>query len=155
MSRTEKNDPANSPFARMVHLGVVVSDIDKTVKQLSSLGLAPFEEVYVPPFIGTPLFRGKPMTAKVKGVVTTKGGMAIELIQPLEGNSPWQEFLDTKGEGIHHIAFGVDNLDEQIDDLVQQGCAVLKITRRQEGGSAYIDQVAGGVIVELEQTQLW
>ena len=33
------------------------------------------------------------------------GSLEIELIQPLEGQSPHKEFLDSKGEGIHHIAF--------------------------------------------------
>ena len=39
------------------------------------------------------------------------GDLQIELIQPLAGESPHKEFLETRGEGIQHIACAVDNVD--------------------------------------------
>jgi methylmalonyl-CoA/ethylmalonyl-CoA epimerase len=151
----KKTTAAKTPFSRFVHVGIVVRDMDKAVKRLSSLGMGPFEAISVPPFTETPLFRGKALNARVKGLVFKTGGVAIELIQPLEGDSPWKEFLDSKGEGIHHIGFGVDDMDKEVDNLTRQGCSVLKLSRRHNGGSAYLTELLGDIVVELEMTQLW
>ena len=45
---------------------------------------------------------------------TVGPGVQIELIQPNGVKSTWQDFLDQHGEGIHHIAFNVKNMDEKI-----------------------------------------
>jgi catechol 2,3-dioxygenase-like lactoylglutathione lyase family enzyme len=42
------------------------------------------------------------------------GGVQLELIQPNGVPSVWQDFLDQKGEGLHHIAFAVEGMDKQI-----------------------------------------
>jgi methylmalonyl-CoA/ethylmalonyl-CoA epimerase len=49
-------------------------------------------------------WRGKPAEFRVRWAETMVGDLNFELIEPLGGESPWQEFLDTKGEGISSIA---------------------------------------------------
>jgi methylmalonyl-CoA/ethylmalonyl-CoA epimerase len=145
-----ENKKANSTFSQFEHVSIVVRDLDKARERLESLGIGPFKGVTVPP-VKESLFRGKPYRARVKGVVAWIGKeAAIELTQPVEGASTWKEFLDEKGEGMHHISFHVDDLDKAMAKLTQQGCSVLKLTRWQGGGSAYIDVGVGGLIIELE-----
>jgi methylmalonyl-CoA/ethylmalonyl-CoA epimerase len=148
-----KNTTAKSPFSKLLHVGIVVRDMDKAVERVESLGIGPFEAISLPP-IGKRLFRGKPYVGKVKGLIGKIGELEIELFQPVEGESPHKEFLDSKGEGIHHIAFGlddVDDFDKEIAKLTEQGVGILLSGKWQGGGSAYLDPGVGGIIFELMQ----
>jgi methylmalonyl-CoA/ethylmalonyl-CoA epimerase len=144
------NTGVNSTFSKFKHVSIVVRDLDKAIERLESLGIGPFKAVNVPPFKGAPLFRGKSYHARVKGVVAWTGEVAVELLQPIEGESTWKEFLDKKGGSIHHISFHVDDLDKEIERLTKQGCSVLLLTRWEGGGQAYIDTGLDGFIIEIE-----
>ena len=75
----------------------------------------------------------------------------LELIQPLDGEWPHGEFLEQKGEGIQHLGFLVDNLEEGVKGLTDKGSDILLKSQRQDGGVAYLDLDAAGLIVELVQ----
>lgn len=47
--------------------------------------------------------RGEPARYSMRTAVTQVGGLNFELVEPLEGQSPYKEFLEEKGEGLHHI----------------------------------------------------
>ncbi|MBK7525319.1 MAG: methylmalonyl-CoA epimerase [Saprospiraceae bacterium] len=53
------------------------------------------------------------------------GPNKIELLHPTSEESPIQKFLDKKGEGIHHIAFAVDNIKEEMNRLREEGFILL------------------------------
>jgi methylmalonyl-CoA/ethylmalonyl-CoA epimerase len=148
-----KNTTAKSPFSKLAHVGVVVRDMDKAIERLSSLGIGPFEAISVPPATGKPLFRGRPfdLDLKVKGLAAKIGEVKLELLQPVDGDSPWKEFLDSKGEGIHHIAFAVDDIDKEVAKFTEQGVSILLSGKWQGGGCAYLDLGVGGIIFELVQ----
>ena len=80
------------------------------------------------------------------------GGMGLELIQPLKGRSIYDEFLEEKGEGAHHVCYNVEDLDKEIADMAKAGFKVI-----QTGGIAgvkwaYFDTDRdGGIIIELGQ----
>jgi len=100
---------------KLHHIAVVVKDIDKAVKYYQSLGIATVgREVIFP--------EAKP---KIRAKFVQMGSTPIEFIQPLEGESGYKDFLDSKGEGVQHIAFAVDNLDEETDKLVDKGVSVI------------------------------
>jgi len=140
----------NSPFKAIGQIGVVVKDMDKVVDYYASLGIGPF---------GQPLqemrhfeYRGKPTDARAKILITNLGNADIELIQPLEGPSIWQEFLERKGEGMHHIGFFVEDIDREEENLLKQGLKILQKGRSDRGGYTYFDTDSiGGVIFELIQ----
>lgn len=56
---------------------------------------------------------------KVKILVFKFGDTNIEYLEPLTDDSPIKNFLDSKGEGIHHIAFKVKNIEEKLNILLQ------------------------------------
>jgi methylmalonyl-CoA/ethylmalonyl-CoA epimerase len=145
-----KNTTAKSPFSNLLHVGIVVRNMDKAVERLESLGIGPFEAISLPP-IGKRLFRGKPYVGKVKGLIGKIGELEIELFQPVEGESPHKEFLDSKGEGIQHIAFAVDDIEKEVAKFTEQGVSILLSGRWQGGGFAYLDLGVGGIIFELVQ----
>ncbi len=149
-----KNDAAvKSTFTRLVHIGVVVRDMNKTVERLTTLGIGPFTPRILPPD-AQETYRGKTFvpSQRVKIQITHIGDMELELIQPIDGESPHQEFLEQKGEGIQHLGFMVDNLEEDVKRLTKQGSEILLTSQFKGGGGvAYLDLDAAGLIVELVQ----
>ena len=49
----------------------------------------------------------------------------VELLESTEPDGPVAKFIEKKGEGVQHIAFAVDNLDEEMDKLVDKGVGVI------------------------------
>ena len=86
--------------------------MDKTVERLTSLGIGPFEEMLLPPD-RVEWLRDKRMYADFRIFKAMIGDIEIELIQPLKGDSPHKEFLNSKGEGIQHIGCAVEDLHDK------------------------------------------
>lgn len=142
---------AESSFTKVIQIGLVVEDVEKTVERLTSLGIGPFRQMSLSPE-REEWFRGKRMYADFKIYGAAIGDVQIELIQPLSGDSPHKEFLETNGEGIQHIACAVDDVQKAADTLAGQGADVLMRAKFPGGGGvAYMDLNAGGLIVELIQ----
>jgi len=149
----ESNVPGNSTFTRLIHIGVVVRDMDKAVKRLTALGIGPFKPRNLPAD-ARETYRGKPFVpSKRVSIQTTQiGNMELELIQPIDGESPHQEFLDAKGEGIQHLGFIVDNLEKEVKHLTGRGSDILLTSQFKGGGGVtYLDLDAAGLVVELVQ----
>ena len=145
----EKAASEQSPFSKVIQIGIVVRDMDKAVKRLSSLGIGPFQPKLLPPD-REEWFRDRPFDAEVKISSARIGEMEIELIQPVAGASPHQEFLDSKGEGIQQIACAVKDLEGHVKKLTSQGSDVLLRARFPGGGGvAYMDLGVAGLIIEL------
>jgi methylmalonyl-CoA/ethylmalonyl-CoA epimerase len=149
--RKKKAMNTKSPFSKLIHIGIVVKDIEKAIKDFEALGIGPFEPLLLP-MIGRTVFRGKPLESKEKFVSTNTGQVEIVLTQPVEGESPWQEFLDSKGEGVHHIAYLVDDLDKEVATLKKRGYDISQIGRWEGGGGGvYLEPKMGGINIELMQ----
>ncbi|MCJ7448259.1 MAG: VOC family protein [Bacteroidales bacterium] len=97
----------------ITQVGVIVKDIDKARNAWAEvLGVkAPEVSVAESHFSRPTLYQGSPSDAKAKLAFFAMSNLQIELIQPLGGKSTWQEFLNKNGEGIHHVAFAVKNID--------------------------------------------
>src|SRR6202007_553876 len=70
-----------------------------------NLGWGPWSVFeYAPPLLHDTVVRGQPCEFRMIGAETSVDGLGFELIQPVSGPSLYQEFLDTHGEGVQHIA---------------------------------------------------
>ncbi len=144
----EKEGIPKSPFAKVHHVGVVVKDMKKALAHYSSLGIGPFEPLKLSPAEG--FLRGKSLISTPIISMGEVGGIVMELLQPTEDESLIKEFYEAKGEGIHHIAFLVDDIDKETEKLVQQGFKVLFNQKFGKGGCAFFDTgQVGGVWIEL------
>ena len=147
----EKSTETGTQSWTLTQVGVVVKDVNKVVERLSSLGIGPFEPKNLPPDRNE-WFRGKPMYADFNIQAARIGNVELELIQPLKGESPHKEFLETKGEGIQHVMFAVDDFEKELDRLTKQGVEVLLRAKFPgTSGVAYLDLGAGNFVVELVQ----
>jgi glyoxalase/bleomycin resistance protein/dioxygenase superfamily protein len=60
------------------------------------------------------LVHGKPTSFSLRIAFGALGGVLLELLEPLDDRSPHAEFLASRGEGLHHLAFLVPDFDEQL-----------------------------------------
>ena len=135
----------------LTQVGVVVKDVEKVVERLGELGIGPFDKMVLPPE-REEYFRKKRMYAEFDIRGTRMGNVQLELIQPLEGDSPHKEFLETKGEGIQHVMYQVDNLEETVKELTDKGVEVLLRAKFPGGrGVAYVDLGVSNIVIELSQ----
>ena len=122
------------------HIGIAVKSIESGLAPYRALGLEPEGEEVVE-------------EQKVKVVFLTVGESRIELLEPTSPDSPVAKFIEKKGEGIHHIAFQVENIEEALAQAEAQG---LKLIDKKPRSGAHGTRIAflhpkstGGVLMEL------
>ncbi|MBM7713737.1 methylmalonyl-CoA/ethylmalonyl-CoA epimerase [Bacillus thermophilus] len=90
---------------------------------------------------------------KVKVAFLDAHNVKIELLEPLYQDGPIATFLKKRGEGIHHIAFGVSSIQERINDLKEKGIRMIDESPRRGAGGALVafmhPKSAHGVLYEL------
>lgn len=117
--------PDNSLFHKMVQIGIVVKDLEKTVQMMKSVfGWEVFSYADTP--TGTKLYYGKEEDFSVRMAFIRFEHIEIELLQPTRGRNVWQDYLDRFGEGIHHILFDVNNFEKAKTCLESQGIMMVQ-----------------------------
>ncbi len=128
---------------KIEHIGIAVKDIEKSVALFTAL-------------FGKPPYKTEKVESE--GVRTTffKAGMnKIELLEAISPDSPIAKFLETKGEGIHHIAFAVENIEEKVKDLQKKGFRILNEIPKKGADHKKVvflhPKSTNGVLIELCQ----
>jgi methylmalonyl-CoA/ethylmalonyl-CoA epimerase len=136
------------------HVAVVVKDMDRTSQRYESLGVGVFRPE-------TMLDSGTFSTYEVYGKSVPKidksrfkhndigaGKFDVEFISPVAGDPIYKDFLEKHGEGLHHVAFTVDDLDAEKKRLEGIGIPCITSVKRPTGrGFAYFD--FGDCLIEL------
>jgi methylmalonyl-CoA epimerase len=124
------------------HLGIAVKSLAQARKFYENLGL----EVH-----GTESVE----TEKVKVAMIPCGESRLELLEATSDDSPIARFIAKRGEGLHHVALHVDNLEETVERLKASGARLVSNEIKiGAGGHLYIfvhPQSSGGVLFELVQ----
>lgn len=143
-----------SGTSRPMHICLVTDDIEGQAAWLARLfgidvptiGAAPPLEV------ARPCFRGEPTTAGFRQVILRWKDTEIELIEPDDAPSSWRELLDRSGPSVHHIGFGVPDLDATAAELEEQGYAGVHSGSWDSGRYLYLDTSTRlGTFLELLQ----
>jgi methylmalonyl-CoA epimerase len=99
---------------------------------------------------------GEPEEVEEQGIVATMfevGESMIELVQPTRPDSPVRKFLEKRGEGFHHVAFKVDDLEAALRDLKENGVELIDEEPRIGAGGTRMaflhPRGAHGVLTEL------
>ena len=123
-------------------ISIAVKDIDKVIESWSSMfGIGPWSFTD----IGGTDAKGRSWKARM--AFAYLGPLQVELVQPVEGRIFQSRFLDTFGEGLHHLGFYVDDVDGEVSKLLAQGA---KLILTDPGNFAYLESGGpGGVIFEL------
>jgi len=128
---------------KIEHIGIAVKNLEQGNNLYTSLlGEAPYKSEEVE-------------SEKVLTSFFKSGPNKIELLAATDANSPIAKFIDKKGEGLHHIAFAVDNIFEEMDRLQKAGFQLLSETPKRGADNKLVCFVhpksAHGVLVELCQ----
>ncbi len=122
------------------HIAIVVENIDNALAVYrDAIGL-PLEHIAEEP------------AEQVKMAFLPTDSGKIELIQPTTPDSGVAKFLAKRGEGLHHICLGVENLETTMQKMEARGLEVLGEPRRNERGEKYVfihPKSAHGVLLEL------
>ncbi len=127
---------------RLDHVAVAVSRLEDRLpfyRDLLGLPLERIEEV---------------ASEQVRVAILGQGAGRIELLEPEGPDSPVGRFLQQRGEGIHHLCFLVDSLEESCKRLEAAGCRLIGGIRSGSEGTriAFVHpRSAGGVLVELRE----
>lgn len=125
------------------HLGIAVQDLEAAIKVYETLGLTTQKIVEVP-------------EQKARVAFIPVGESMLELVQPTAPDSPVARFLKTKGEGLHHLALQVDDIQTALDELKAQGVQLVDQVPRQgaEGKIAFLHpKSTGRVLIELVEAE--
>ncbi len=142
------NDRVLDP-AVPVHIGMVVRDVEQSVRFLSSIWGPGTWTTFEYGASGEQVRFGTPFQLKIAG--TRMGPLGIELIQPVESpDSVWARYMEKHGEGMHHIAFKVNDLEKTVSGLKERGGKVLAAVSPVPGMNwCYIEVTPGGIILEI------
>lgn len=88
-------------------------------------------------------------TPHVKLTYLDAGNAYVQLVEPLDAESPLSRWLDEHGEGLHHICFGVDDVKEAVAALSDPGADVVLGSGRGRPSGFISSAAANGVVVEL------
>jgi len=142
----------------VVQIALVVSDIDAALRRHDEIFGATRWRIYTFGPHGRHEYYGKPATFSVR-LALNDASPQMELIQPLTGDSIQRDWLEERGEGLHHIAFAVPSVAKVIESMAAIGCPLMQfgtgfgVGGEGDGTYAYIDATAAlGLIVEpIEQ----
>jgi len=123
------------------HIGVAVSNLEEALKIYTDvLGLK---------LHGTEVVEEQ----KVRVAFMPVGDTEIELLESTDAEGPIAKFIEKRGEGIQHVAFRVDDIEEALEQMRQQGVRLIDEKPRYGAGGARIaflhPKATGGVLVEL------
>lgn len=142
-------------FKKFTHVAVVLNDVDKAAKNYAAMfGIEePKSFITEPAETAKTEYHGKPTKARAKLAFFKIDNTTFELIEPVGGPSTWQEVLKKNGQSIHHLAFDVKDIDEQIALMESIGFKLIQQGRWTDGNGgryAYFDTTEQlGTMLEL------
>lgn len=137
-------------MGKIVQIGVVVKNLEEAMEFYTKhFGLGPWR-TRVNEHLPYAVVLGEKTPYTCKLAFTEIPPLQLELIEVTKGPSIQLDHLKTKGEGVHHIQYRVDNLEEEISKYEEHGFKVLQEMRGRERGFAYMNtDIVGGIIFEI------
>ncbi len=127
------------------HIGIAVKNLDETLQFYEDvLGL-------------TCTGKEEVSEQKVRVAFLPIGDSEVELLESTDPEGPIAKYIDKKGEGIQHLAFRVDNIEEAIEAMKEKGIRMIDEKPRYGAGGAKIafchPKSTGGVLIELSERE--
>ncbi|TKD65149.1 methylmalonyl-CoA epimerase [Flavobacterium sp. ASW18X] len=128
---------------KIEHLGIAVKDLEASNELFAKL-------------LGTKHYKIEEVASEgVKTSFFKSGPNKIELLEATQADSPIAKFIEKKGEGVHHVAFAVENIDKEIERLKKEGFTVLNESPKKGADNKWVaflhPKTTNGVLIELCQ----
>lgn len=125
------------------HIGIAVKDL--------TISIPLFTKIFNTPCYKTEVVESE----KVKTAFFRNGETKVELLESLEPNGVIARFIEKKGEGMHHIAFEVENIEKEINRLQKEGFVFIDETPKKGADNKIVcflhPKETNGVLMELCQ----
>ena len=126
---------------KIEHIGIAVRSL--------SVSIPLFEKL-----LDTPCYKTEAIESEqVNTAFFKKGESKIELVEAYGPGSVINKFIEKKGEGMHHIAFEVDNIEEEMKRLVKEGFTLITETPKEGADNKMVcflhPKDTNGVLIEL------
>ena len=128
-------------LTKIEHIGIAVKNLDESIKF--------YEDI-----LGLKCYRIEEVKdQKVKTAFFQVGQTKIELLESTDPEGPIGKFIQKKGEGMHHIAFAVNDINSSLEELKKNNIKLIDETTRK--GAEALDiaflhpKSANGVLIEL------
>lgn len=123
------------------HIGIAVKNLEESIKY--------YEEV-----LGLKCYAIEEVAdQKVKTAFFKVGEVKIELLESTDPEGPIGKFIEKKGQGVHHLAFAVDNIEEKLEKVESKGVTLIDKTPRKGAEGLHIaflhPKSTMGVLTEL------
>lgn len=128
---------------KIEHIGIAVKSIEESAKVYETL-------------LNTDIYKTEVVESEgVKTAFMRIGQSKIELLEATSPDSPIAKFIEKRGEGTHHIAFDVDDIETEIERLTNEGFQLIHQTPKNGADNKLIaflhPKSTGGLLVELCQ----
>lgn len=137
----DQNIHKSENIKKIAHIGIAVKSLEDSLpfyRDVLKVNVEAIEEVE---------------SEKVKVAFLQVGETHLELLEPLEDDSPIQKFIEKRGEGIHHVALEVDDINERLTDMRENGIRLINEEPKDGAGNAQIaflhPKSTNGVLYEL------
>jgi methylmalonyl-CoA/ethylmalonyl-CoA epimerase len=137
-------------FTRIDHVGIAVRDLEASVEfYTTTFGLT---------VAGRETNDAQGVREAMLHVADAPGGASyVQLLEPLADDTPVGKFLAARGEGVHHVGYGVVDVAQALDELREQGIRLVDERPRHGSLGASIaflhPKSVGGVLTELVQAE--
>lgn len=123
------------------HIGIAVRSIEQALP-------------YYTETLGLPLLSIEEVASqKVRVAFIDAGNLKLELLEATEKHGPVAKFIEKRGEGVHHIAFGVEDIRTRMQSLEEKGVQLLQDEPKKGAGGAEVaflhPKSSFGVLYEL------
>ncbi len=131
------------PMLKIEHLGIAVKNLEQSMPLFEQL-------------LNTPCYKTEMVESEgVNTAFFQAGDSKIELLEATKEQSPIAKFIEKKGEGIHHIAFEVENIEAEMKRLAALGFELLNETPKKGADNKLVcflhPKTTNSVLVELCQ----
>lgn len=128
---------------KIEHLGIAVKDLNASIDLFGQL-------------LNTPCYKTEAVASEgVKTAFFQTGDSKIELLEATTDTSPIRKFIEKKGEGIHHIAFEVENIEAEMKRMQALGFELLNETPKNGADNKLVcflhPKTTNSVLIELCQ----
>jgi methylmalonyl-CoA/ethylmalonyl-CoA epimerase len=128
---------------KVEHLGIAVKNLQVSIPLFSRL-------------LNSPCYKIENVESeKVKTAFFKTGETKIELLESLDTDGTISKFIEKKGEGIHHIAFAVEDIEEEMARLREEGFVLVNDTPKKGADNNLVCFIhprdTNGVLIELCQ----
>jgi methylmalonyl-CoA epimerase len=125
------------------HVGIAVKDLEKTI--------AFFEHAFGAKLVSKAVFED----GKFVSAFMTIGEARFEILASLEPGSMIDKYIETRGEGIHHVSLQVEDFGETIKDFKAKGLKVISETDMAEFKAAFIHPESNfGILTEIVEPRV-